>query len=526
MRRFKKTVFILAVFFAFQCSLHAKVISTLGGLSPAGTLSQFYGKISVLNTRGRKKNIKSSAAIFPGETLKTEKESYAELRFSDGSIINLGPQSGLKIEEFHYDSDMDQGKMTLRILSGIYRFTTGRMHAGKTENNIQLRLPAGNVSVRNATVLGQIFDKRSVTILWKSPLKVESFEPLSVKTKEDDPIYETIIEKQGFGSVIEDENFSPTPAIKVPEMDIAWIESQLFPILEQKKEEETVKAPEFSIQAIVYDLEDRTQSRMVVVSGKLYKEGDIVENHRILMIEPKSVTVKNLATDETKYLKVSVSSEKTSAKKAPAEKPVLESIFYDKQNPKNSFAYINGTLYRDGASVLGFKILEILKNSAKLKDEKNGKESVLKLQSSSKASKKGEVPLVLQSISFDPEDASKSMAALNGILYHQGESWEDFEITKISAEEVLLTESKTRKKRTVRIGKLSKVRDEKPDLEIQIILYKENGKSQVAIKGNLYKLGELVDGYEILDIQKQFIRVRKKGDIRWKTYVINDSPAH
>lgn len=527
MPRLKKIGLLLAVFFTFQCSLQAKVISTLGGLAPAGTVSPLYGKISVTNSAGYKKRPSSITSIFRGDTIRTETDAYAELRLSDGSIINLGAKSGVRIEEFSYDRDMDEGKMTLRIISGIYRFTTGRMRANASEN-IKIILPVGNVTLRNATVLGQIFDKRAVTILWKSPLKVESFEPLAVRTRENDPVYETVIEKLGFGCVVEDENYSPTPAVKIPENDIAWIEYKLSPFSARKKETEPVKkTPEFSIQAIVYDQEDSSQSRLVVVNGKIYKEGDIVEDHRILMIDPKTVAVKNMSTGETKNLSVSVSKGKKKTAKAEEEKPVLESVFHDKRNSKDSFAYINGTLYRKGASVLGFKILRILKDSVKIKDEKNGKESILKLRTASPAAKKTPVPLVLQSISFDPNDETKSLAALNGVLYHQGESWENFELTKILAEEVLLTDKSTGKTQQIRIDKLAQQQDGRPDIEIQVILYNEKKKenSQVAINGKLYKPGELVEGYEILDIGKSHIRVRKKGDISWETHVINNLPA-
>lgn len=527
MPRLKKTGLLLTVFFVLQFPLQAKVISTIPGLAPAGTVSPLYGKISVINSAGNKKKPSSITSIFTGDTIKTEDDSYAELRLSDGSVINLGAKSSVRIVEFYYDRDMDEGKLTLRIISGIYRLTTGRIRPDASEN-IKIILPVGNVTLRNATVLGQIFDNRAVTILWKSPLKVESFEPLAVRTRENDPVYETIIEKLGFGCVVEDENYSPTPAIKIPENDIAWIEYKLSPFSARKKKTEPVKkAPEFSIQAIVYDQEDSSQSRLVVVNGKIYKEDDIVGDYRILMIEPKTVAVKNMSTGETKNLSVSVSKKKNNGGKAEEEKPVLESVFYDKRSSKDSFAYINGVLYRKGASVLGFKILRISKDSVKIKDEKNGKESILKLQTASPAAKKAKVPLVLQSISFDPNDETKSLAALNGVLYHQGESWENFELKKILPEEVLLTDKNTGKTQRVVIDKLAAQQDGRPDIEIQVILYDEKKKeeSQVAVRGKLYKLGELVEGYEILDIGKSHIRVRKKGDTSWKTHVINDLPA-
>lgn len=525
MQGFKKIAFALAATLAFQSPVQAKVISTVGDVEAVGKLSQISGKISLITPKGGKKNVKSQAPVFPGQIIRTESNGYAELVLSDGTRINLGPKTGIQVEQFVYDPNMDYGRMNLRILSGVYRFTSGRMR-GKKNHHVRITLPAGKVNVKNATILGQVFEKRSVVILWKSLLKVESFEPLSVKTKEDDPYFETVIEKQGFGCIIENENYSPSPPLKIPEMDIIWLESKLFPapVIEEKKEEKPV---EFSIQAIVYDQEDSTQTRLVVVGGKLYKEGDIVDDHKILTIEPATVSAKNMTTDETKVLKVAVEPKKGKRTKTVEEKPVVESLFYDEKNPKNSFAYIGGTLYREGASVLGFKLLSILKDRIKMKHERNGKETFFKLQSAASGAQQGEVPLVLQSISFNAENPEKSLAALNGVLYHEGESWENFEVTKISRKSVLLTDKKTGKSRKVALEKTADLIDEKPHLEVQIILFDQaqKEKSQVAIQGTLYKLGDLVDGYEILDIEKNSIRVRKKGDVNWKTYVINHLPA-
>ena len=64
--------------------------------------------------------------------------------------------------------------------------------------------------------------------------------------------------------------------------------------------------------------------------------------------------------------------------------------------------------------------------------------------------------------------------------------------------------------------------DEKPRFEIQIILFdhRQPQKSQVAINNILYKAGDLIEGYEILEIHQTYIRVRKKTRLPWRSYLI------
>lgn len=524
MRKILFPILVLIVPLTFGVPAPAEVIRTIPSSIPSvGKISIYEGKAFITNPFGQTKKIKKSSTLFPGEILKTAEKSYAEIRFSDGSVLNLGPKGGVKIENFTYDPNMDYGRMSIRILSGIYRFTSGRMRP-QEKGAVRLRFPAGNASFTNATLLGQVFQKRSVIILWKSPLKTESFEPVYVQTKENDENYQKTIGKKGLGCITDDENFSPSPVFKVPDYDIAWLELQLVPapvVAQQQKKVPEPEKPE--IQAIVYDQEDPSQTKFVVIQGKLYKEKEIVLGYEVVSIEPKLAVLKNMLTGKIENLKVvSVSSKAVSAKQeAP---PIVESIFYDRKNHKNSFVYVQNMLYREGASFREFTILQILQDRIKVRNSHTKRIVFLKLQAAGKERKKGETPLILQSISYNHEDPAQSIAALNGALYHEGEAWENYQIEKIFSDHVYLRDKKTKRLRKITTTQAPKPTDTKPEITIQIILYndQEREKSQVAIEGKLYKSGDLVEGYEILDIQKHDIRVRKKGNLNWETHIIRN----
>ena len=131
-------------------------------------------------------------------------------------------------------------------------------------------------------------------------------------------------------------------------------------------------------------------------------------------------------------------------------------------------------------------------------------------------------PLLLQSIAYD-RDPQKSFATINGRSYRQGEFVEGYPLVQISPEAIWIQGMGSDRPEKIPLEKgQEESGDEKPKIEIQMILYdrQTSDKAQVAINSALYKAGDLVEGYEILDIHKTYIRVRKKTKDPWRSYVV------
>lgn len=495
------------------------VFSTSDQDAPIGSALTLSGISSRTDPNGFEEEMASQAPLFRGETIKTQNDSILEIRFTDGSILNMGPKSAIAINHYAYDPNMDFGKINISILRGVYRFTKGRIRVSQPDD-IKIDFPAGTISVHDAIVLGQVVDKRSVIIMSGAALS-STKRQIIVKNRAGSRDYIRNITEIGYGSVIEDENFAPTPALKIPPSDIEWLKSQFIPKqieLETKAaEEESEKEKKFHLQAIVHDGTQGTGSKFVVVGGRLYQENDIVDNYRILEISPTYVKCKNMSNETVETITVETVQDKK--KELPvAEKITVESIFYDADTHSKSFAYINNGLYREGETVFDRQILEIRPTTVVLLKKGAQTPETFSLITAKTASKTPKALPVLQSIAYD-QDYQKRFATINGKTYREGENVDGDLLFSIQPDAIWLKNADHPKPIKIFLEKGTESEDETPRFQIQVILY-DPGKSQVAIGGILYRTGDIVDGYEILEVRKSDIRLRKKGRLPWKTHIL------
>lgn len=84
-----------------------------------------------------------------GQTVTTGPAGQAELLFSDGTKLVVGPQSAVLIEDYLFRSDGGAGKFAIDALGGTFRFFTGTM----PKSSYRIGTPTGTIGVR-----GTIFE--------------------------------------------------------------------------------------------------------------------------------------------------------------------------------------------------------------------------------------------------------------------------------------------------------------------------------------------------------------------------------
>ena len=77
------------------------------------------------------------------ETLSTFMESGVTVQFLDGTLLTIGPNSEIVLDEFVYDAEANKGKMSLKILSGIVKFVSGRM----SSESYEIETPSGMAAI-------------------------------------------------------------------------------------------------------------------------------------------------------------------------------------------------------------------------------------------------------------------------------------------------------------------------------------------------------------------------------------------
>jgi hypothetical protein len=83
-------------------------------------------------------------AVYWRELIETEHDSAAELQFVDGTMLSVGPEARVVLDEFVYGGPAGTNRMVLTVTKGISRFITGRMNKAAYE----IRAPGAIIGVR------------------------------------------------------------------------------------------------------------------------------------------------------------------------------------------------------------------------------------------------------------------------------------------------------------------------------------------------------------------------------------------
>ncbi len=93
-----------------------------------GTVTQLSGVLVARSAEGATKLLAPDSQIRQGDTLTTEGDTYAQLRFSDGAQAVLQPRTALVVTHYAYDAAQPQSdRIELGLARGGLRSVPGAM---------------------------------------------------------------------------------------------------------------------------------------------------------------------------------------------------------------------------------------------------------------------------------------------------------------------------------------------------------------------------------------------------------------
>jgi len=116
-----------------------RALSALALLAPLvslaqGTVQYLSGTLSVQRPDGSVKVLAERSNVAVGDVITTQRDSYAQLRFSDGGQVTLRPETQVKIESYAYeDGRPERDNFAMQLFKGGLRSLTGLI--GKRSNN-------------------------------------------------------------------------------------------------------------------------------------------------------------------------------------------------------------------------------------------------------------------------------------------------------------------------------------------------------------------------------------------------------
>lgn len=154
---------------ALARTLLCVVLLLAGGAAWAGqvvgVVEHLSGPLMDRKADGTVKVLAAKSEVESGDTLVSEKNTYAQIRFIDNSEITLRPGTTFKIDNFAYEADKPDGdSAAFSLVKGGLRSITGLL-GKRNKEKFQLKTPAATIGIRGTTFIAHWVDDASATKL-------------------------------------------------------------------------------------------------------------------------------------------------------------------------------------------------------------------------------------------------------------------------------------------------------------------------------------------------------------------------
>jgi hypothetical protein len=121
----------------------------------AGTVVQLSGPLVAKKADGRIKVLGLKSEVEQGDTLVSEKNTFALIRFIDNSEITLRPATTFTIENFSFDADKPEGdNAAFSLVKGGLRSVTGAL-GHRNKSKFAMKTPTATIGIRGTTFIAQ-----------------------------------------------------------------------------------------------------------------------------------------------------------------------------------------------------------------------------------------------------------------------------------------------------------------------------------------------------------------------------------
>lgn len=123
----------------------------------AGQVTHLSGTLSVTRADGSSRILSRRSFVNSGDTLATQRDSYAQINFTDGSTLTLRPRTRMKVENYQFAKEQPQADNSFfRLLRGGLRTITGLI--GKRGNKDAYRIGTSTMTIGIRGTSGDTLD--------------------------------------------------------------------------------------------------------------------------------------------------------------------------------------------------------------------------------------------------------------------------------------------------------------------------------------------------------------------------------
>jgi len=134
----------------------------------AGTVTHLSGTLSVQRPDGSVRILSQKSEVNPGDTLTTQRDSYAQINFTDGSSLTMRPNTQIRIEQYSFVQERPQeDRSFLRLLKGGLRTVTGLVGRRGNLDAYKINTATATIGIRGSS--GDTIDNSTISCVGVTP---------------------------------------------------------------------------------------------------------------------------------------------------------------------------------------------------------------------------------------------------------------------------------------------------------------------------------------------------------------------
>lgn len=123
-----------------------------GAYGNSGNVSQLSGTLSVKKPDGSVRILSQKSEIQSGDTINTQKDSYAQIKFADGGQITLKPNTSVRIERFNFvESEPKKDSFLYSLVKGGLRAVSGLVGKRGDPDAYQMSTETATIGIRGTS---------------------------------------------------------------------------------------------------------------------------------------------------------------------------------------------------------------------------------------------------------------------------------------------------------------------------------------------------------------------------------------
>jgi hypothetical protein len=114
-----------------------------------GTVQHLSGTMSVQRADGSVRLLSERSEVRVGDIVTTERDSYAQVKFTDGGVVTLRPSTQVRLDEYRFaENNPGNDGFAMGLLKGGLRKVTGLIGKRGNRDAFRLSTPTATVGIR------------------------------------------------------------------------------------------------------------------------------------------------------------------------------------------------------------------------------------------------------------------------------------------------------------------------------------------------------------------------------------------